>query len=201
MRWQKTDRYERKTFHIYKRSQAGFEPMLSGQTPQPKCYQRHTSSPSLCFPPHPPPPLHLRDSSSEGHQKINELITDRGNVSDTAPSCLPPPIMIIIFSYLRSGCLSQQDIPNESGGHTCLSPFIFLITLLSFIPVIIWKSHYSKSGYHEGFWDPAQYEVCLGNVRSAVFMQEQFLVLQTFKNSLFKPSNLNGCLMPAEPPK
>lgn len=116
--------------------------------------------------------LHLRDSSSEGHQKINELITDRGNVSDTAPSCLPPPIMIIIFSYLRSGCLSQQDIPNESGGHTCLSPFIFLITLLSFIPVIIWKSHYSKSGYHEGFWDPAQYEVCLGNVRSAVFMQE-----------------------------
>lgn len=74
------------------------------------------------------------------------------------PSCLPPPVMIIILSNLHSCWLSQQVILNHSGGHTCLSPPIFLLTLLCLIPVVRWRPHYLKCGCHR---DSGIQQICL----------------------------------------
>lgn len=71
------------------------------------------------------------------------------------PSRLPPPVMIIIFSYLHSRRLSQQVIRNQSGGHTCLSPPISLSAALSLIPVVRWKPHYTTFENHGGIWRPS----------------------------------------------
>lgn len=61
--------------------------MLSCYEPQPECHQSQTDSSSLSG-------LLLSSSSltdlfSEGQRKINELIADRGNVSDTAAFLSP----------------------------------------------------------------------------------------------------------------
>ncbi len=98
----------------------------------------------------------LTDLSSEGQQNINELMADRGNVSDTEAflslsSCNDHHFLLSTALPTRS----QQVILNHFGGHTCLSPNIFLSALLTLIPVVRWKSHYSKFERHRGFGDPA----------------------------------------------
>lgn len=69
------------------------------------------------------------------------------------PSCLPPPVMIIIFSYLHC-CPPLTAGYSESLWRTYLpSTPIFLSALLCLIPVVRWKPHYFKFGYQGGFRD------------------------------------------------
>lgn len=106
------------------RSQAVFEPGLSCQALQPECHQSQTDSSSSSS---------LTDCSSEGQRKINELIADRGNVSDTAAflsssSCNHHHFLL----STQPPTLSLQVPLSRSGGHTCHRPSpIFLPLLLS----------------------------------------------------------------------
>lgn len=91
--------------------------------------------------------------------------------------------MIIISSYLRRSCPTQQDVQNPSGGHTCPSSSVFLPSLLSFIP-LMWKSRRSKSGY----WDRFQRLHLLFCTELCKSLEPPFISSDlTFKMSLSKP--------------
>lgn len=118
-----------------------------------------------------PPPLWLTSPLKVTRRLMSWSLTEEMCLT-LRPSRLPPPVMIIIFSYLHSRRLSHsrlfgislEDIP-------AFHPPIFLSALLSLIPVVRWKAHYSKLENHGGFRGTAQSAASWGNVGPIVFMQ------------------------------
>lgn len=96
----------------------------------------------------PLPPLRLTCSSSEGQRKINELISDRGNVSDTAAFLSPSSCNDHHFLLsTQPPTLSQQDILNQSGGRTCLSPPVFPLIPVRKVKTSLFQNSGTKGGF------------------------------------------------------